>query len=80
MARITLMFQILSRLELGPFLPRDLVFGEISVTGCATLTHLSFSSFLFALQQEFVKGVQAYGATPFKRARVLIILGGMAVG
>ena len=31
------MFRILSRLYFGPFLRRDLVFGEISVTGCATL-------------------------------------------
>ena len=32
------MFRILSQLDFGPFLRRDLVFGEISVTGCAILT------------------------------------------
>ena len=35
------MFRILSRFDFGPFLPRDLVFGEISVTGCATLSEIS---------------------------------------
>lgn len=35
--RIILMLQLLARLDIGPFLPRGLNFGEISITVCVTL-------------------------------------------